>query len=141
MGTILIVDDQMDSCRPLARLVRHLGHKGDYATSGPAALEYVRTHTPDLIVLDVMMPGMDGMEVLTHLRADPRTRDLPVVMFTALDEPSVRKRTRDLGANDYWIKASMNFDELSERLGAYLHPACPIAPDKPKPSAQALRAN
>lgn len=118
MGRILIVDDQIESCRPLSVLVRYLGHKGDYATSGMAALDYLGKHLPDLLILDVMMPGIDGMEVLRRLRADPRYAQIPVVMFSALDEPAVRRRCLELGANDYWIKASMGFDELGERLEA-----------------------
>ncbi len=73
MGRILIVDDQVESCRPLSVLVRYLGHKGDYATSGMAALDYLNKHLPDLLILDVMMPVMDGLEVLK--RPAP-TRDM-----------------------------------------------------------------
>jgi CheY-like chemotaxis protein len=116
MGWILIVDDQIESCRPLASLVRHMGHKGDYATNGPAALEYLRSHLPDLLILDVMMPGMDGMEVLRQIRADARHARMPVVMFSALDEDVIRQNAFALGANGYWVKASMDFEQLSARL-------------------------
>jgi CheY-like chemotaxis protein len=122
MGRILIVDDQVDSCRPLSVLVRHLGHKGDYATSGTAALEYLGKVLPDILILDVMMPGMDGMEVLRRLRADSRYAKMRVVMFSALDEHAIRRRAFDLGANDYWVKASMGFELLGERLEALLSP-------------------
>ena len=134
MGRILIVDDQIESCRPLSLLVRYLGHKGDYATSGRAALDYLQKHLPDLLILDVMMPGIDGMEVLRRLRADPRYARIPVVMFSALDEQAVRRHCLELGANDYWVKASMGFDDLGERLEAILGgqkvPDCPLPNDK-----------
>jgi CheY-like chemotaxis protein len=133
MGRILIVDDQIESCRPLSVLVRHLGHKGDYATSGMAALDYLSKHLPDLLILDVMMPGMDGLEVLRRLRADPRWARMPVVMFSAVDEQAVRRRAFDLGAKDYWIKASMGFDQLGERLEAIFSgqagPECQLVKD------------
>jgi len=134
MGRILIVDDQVESCRPLSVLVRYLGHKGDYATSGLAALDYLRKHLPDLLILDVMMPGIDGMEVLRRLRADPRYERMPVVMFSALDEHAIRRHALELGANDYWVKASMGFEQLGERLDAILGggvaPKCQIAENK-----------
>ena len=120
MGRILIVDDQIESCRPLSVLVRHLGHKGDYATSGSAALEYLCKSLPDLLILDIMMPGIDGLEILRRLRADPRYAQMPVVMFSAMDEHAVRRRAFDLGANDFWVKASMGFEQLGERLEALL---------------------
>jgi DNA-binding response OmpR family regulator len=134
MGRILIVDDQIESCRPLAVLVRYLGHKGDYATSGAAALDYLRKHQPDLLILDVMMPGIDGLEVLRCLRADARYAGMPVVMFSAVDEHAIRQHALELGANDYWVKASMGFEQLGERLGAILGgpvaPKCQILEDK-----------
>lgn len=133
MGRILIVDDQIESCRPLSVLVRYLGHKGDYATSGMAALDYLHKHLPDLLILDVMMPGIDGMEVLRRLRADPRYARMPVVMFSAMDEHAIRQRALELGANDYWVKASMGFEQLGERLERILDravPKCQIPGDK-----------
>ena len=120
MGLILIVDDQIEACRPLAVLLRHLGHKGDYRTSGEAALEYLRQQKPDLLILDVMMPGMDGMEVLRHVRSDPQYAGLPVVMFSAVADPAFRRHAMEKGANDYWVKASMDFDQLSQRVEPFL---------------------
>ena len=127
MGLILIVDDQIEACRPLALLLRHLGHKGDYATSGEAALEYLRRQKPDLLILDVMMPGMDGMEVLRHVRSDPRHAGLPVVMFSAVADPAFRQHALDKGADDYWVKASINFEQLSQRVRT-LPPTQPVIP-------------
>ena len=131
MGRILIVDDQVESCRPLSVLVRYLGHKGDYATSGLAALDYLRKNLPDLLILDVMMPGIDGMEVLRRVRADSRHAHMPVVMFSALDEDAVRRHALDLGATDYWVKASMGFEQLGDRLQELL--AERIIPDSEIP--------
>ena len=120
MGLILIVDDQIDACRPLALLMKHMGHRGVCITSGEAALAYLKEHTPDLVILDVMMPGMDGMEVLRHVRGDPLTRDLPVVMFSAVSDPTFQEHARAKGANDYWVKASMQYDTLRARVAALL---------------------
>jgi CheY-like chemotaxis protein len=120
MGLILIVDDQIDACRPLALLMKHLGHNGVCVTSGEAALGFLKERMPDLMVLDVMMPGMDGMEVLRHVRTDPLTHHLPVVMFSAVSDPAFQEHARAKGANDYWVKASIQFDTLRARVETLL---------------------
>src|SRR6476660_6662864 len=82
-GTILIIDDEKD----LIELVRYNLEKDGYdsiaAADGQSGLEIARTHKLDLIVLDLMMPGMDGLEVCRHLRSDPRTSRTPLIMLTA----------------------------------------------------------
>ncbi len=120
---ILIVDDQIDACRPLAMLFKHLGHLGECVTSGEAALTFLRKQRPDLMILDVMMPGMDGMEVLRRVRDDPVTHDLPVVMFSAVADPAFREHAREKGANDYWVKASLDFDQISSLVSQHVGPA------------------
>jgi CheY-like chemotaxis protein len=120
MAVILIVDDQVDACRPLALLMRHLGHRGVCVYSGEDALAYLRAQKPDLMILDVMMPGMDGLEVLRHVRNDPNTRHLPVVMFSAISDPTYQEHARDKGANDYWVKASIQVDEMRRRIEALI---------------------
>ena len=118
MATIVIVDDHVDASRPLARLLGHLGHKGVCLDSGEAALTYLREETPDLMLLDVMMPGMDGLEVLRHVRGDPKTSDLKVVLYSAVSDPQFKEHAMNKGANDYWVKASMDYDELQRRVDA-----------------------
>ena len=114
--TILVVDDSADTAKPLARLLTHLGHRGVYVTSGEEALAYVRGQLPDLMLLDVMMPGIDGMEVLRALKSDPRTEQLPVVMFSAVSDPEYRRHAISKGATDYWVKTSIDFEELRYRV-------------------------
>jgi len=101
---ILIVDDVLTN---VALLEAKLS--GEYydvlsATSGAAALELARTENPDLILLDVMMPGMDGFEVCRQLKAEARTAHIPVVMVTALDQPSDRVVGLEAGADDFLTK-------------------------------------
>jgi CheY-like chemotaxis protein len=123
MGTILIVDDNIDAARPLARLLRHVGHSGVVLGSGEAALCYLRDEDiPDLMLLDVMMPGMDGMEVLRLVRGDPRTAGLPVVLFSAVSDPQFREHAIGKGANDFWVKASLDYDQLQRRIDAIVPP-------------------
>jgi CheY-like chemotaxis protein len=120
MAVILIVDDQIDAARPLALLMKHLGHTGHCVQSGEAALRYLRDQQPDLMILDVMMPGMDGIEVLRHVRSDPATTALPVIMFSAVSDPAFRAHAMQKGANDFWVKASMQLDEIRHRTDAIL---------------------
>src|SRR5215210_49646 len=107
--TILVVDDNLDTAKPLARMLTHFGHKGMYVTSGEEALAHFRVPEqplPDLVLLDAMMPGIDGMEVLRELRADPKTANLPIVMFSAVSDSSYRTHALNKGATDFWVKAS-----------------------------------
>jgi len=124
-GNVLIVDDDTGSGRLLAVLVRQLGHAATHVESGGKALEYMGSHRPDLVILDVMMPGMDGLEVLRRMRQDPNTQQVPVVMFSALADPQLRRTVREQGANDYWVKASFDFRQLEKRLEEYLPPENP----------------
>ncbi len=119
-GCVLIVDDDIGTGRLLALLVRHLGHEAAHVDSGGKALDYLSDHHPDLVILDVMMPGIDGLEVLSRMRQNPSTAEVPVVMFSALADPQFRQTAKSRGANDYWVKASIDFRSLGERLEPYM---------------------
>lgn len=82
--TILVVDDTPQNVKLLEAILVPRGYRVLTARSGAEALEQVQAETPDLILLDILMPGMSGHEVVQQLRADPATRFLPVVMVTAL---------------------------------------------------------
>ena len=121
MATVLVVDDNPDACRMLARLVGKCGHEGVYATSGEEALSYLRTHAVALLVLDNMMPRMDGLEVLGRVRSRPEWAALPVVMWSAVADPAFIGHALRKGADDYWVKASFDYAHLPERLGQVLN--------------------
>lgn len=119
-GSVLIVDDDAGCGRLLALLVRQLGYHADYVESGNKALNYLSNRRPDLVILDIMMPDLDGVEVLRRVRRDPHTARVPVVIFSALADPQLTQRVQREGANDYWVKASMDFKEIERRIQAYL---------------------
>jgi two-component system cell cycle response regulator len=101
---VLVVDDLVANTRLLeARLVAEYFDVVT-ATSGPAALAICASEQCDIVLLDVLMPGMDGFEVCRRLKADPRTALIPVVMITALDEPSDRVAGLEAGADDFLAK-------------------------------------
>ncbi len=84
-GGILIVDDTPNNLRLLAQVLSERGYKVRVADDGPRALESVQANPPDLILLDIIMPGMDGYEVCRRLKAEAATRDIPVIFISALD--------------------------------------------------------
>jgi PAS domain S-box-containing protein len=103
-STILIVDDEPIGRRILEVLLADQGYHLVTACSGTEALERAALITPDLVLLDIMMPNMDGFEVCQRLRADPLLADVPVVMVTALDDRESRLRGIEVGADDFITK-------------------------------------
>lgn len=116
MARILIVDDHIETCRVMTMLVKHLGHEGHSVFSGMEAIQHLATQPADLVILDIMMPGMDGLEVLRRLRAQEQTRRTPVIMMTAVTDPITKREALTLGANDYWVKATIEVSELDRRI-------------------------
>jgi CheY-like chemotaxis protein len=120
VSTVLIVDDNVDICRVLARLVRVSGHAADVALGGQEAIDYLQSHTPGMIILDIMMPRIDGLDVLRAVRSNPRTADVPVIVFTAAGEGELRDHAMRQGATGYWLKGSLDLTQLDRHLSTYL---------------------
>ena len=118
-GTILVVDDDASNRDLLARRLARLGYTVRKAEDGPAALAAVKTASLDVILLDVMMPGMDGLEVLRVLKASPDSKDVPVIMLSGVDTMETIGRCIELGAEDYLSKPFEPF-LLRARIGASL---------------------
>jgi CheY-like chemotaxis protein len=101
-ATVLVVDDIAANLELLSVWLEDLpGVNLLGATNGAEALEQVERHHPDLILLDVMMPRLSGFEVCRRLKADPATRDIAIIMVTALDESSDVERAAECGADDF----------------------------------------
>lgn len=117
--TVLVVDDDTFNLNALNRLLR-LQYRILTAPSGEHALQIAGgAHKPDLILLDVMMPGMDGYEVLTRLRDNSATRDIPVILVTGMDSAEDREKGIKLGAVDY-ITKPFDIDEIRARIRTQL---------------------
>ncbi len=104
MDTALIVEDDRDQAELASQLVRLREFRPVIAGTGAAALELARTTTPDVVLLDVMLPDTDGFEICRLLRSDRRTMAVPIVMLTALDGPEHRRHGFRVGANAYLTK-------------------------------------
>ena len=128
-ATILVVEDQQDTGHLMTRVLSFLGHQAVHVESGAQALSYVRASCPDAVLLDYMMPDMDGLAVLRQLRSDPRTRDLPVIMFSAESDPRVVACAMRHGASEYWVKASVGLHEMGARLARWLPGTAGDKPD------------
>src|SRR5215207_726069 len=103
-STILIVDDDLASCKILEGLLRSADYRIFFVTAGKMALHTAQQTLPDLVLLDVMMPDVDGFEVCRQLRDDPILGEVPIIMVTALEDRESRMRGMDAGADDFVIK-------------------------------------
>jgi DNA-binding response OmpR family regulator len=119
-GRILIVDDDPHAVEILTRMLEREGYDCVSAASGAAALQLVRAQAVDVILLDVMMPEMDGLQVCERLRQDSELRQIPVILLTAKDDMETRSRGMALGVSEYLTKP-VNKRELFLRIDAQLH--------------------
>jgi two-component system phosphate regulon response regulator PhoB len=101
---VLVVEDDEDILELVKYNLAKEGYKPACVTCGEEALKHVRAKLPDLIVLDLMLPGVDGLEVCKHIRSDPKTQHLPIVMLTAKGEEADVVTGLELGADDYITK-------------------------------------
>jgi two-component system phosphate regulon response regulator PhoB len=137
-GPILVVDDEADIRNLLVRQLERDGLSVVAAASGTEALELARRTPPALVILDLMLPGLPGTEVCRRLRAEPETRDVPVVMLSARGEEIDRVVGFEVGADDYVTKP-FSARELVLRVRAILRRRAHVTPTDALPSAQLLR--
>ena len=119
---VLVVEDDPDIAELVARYLEKAGYAATRVSSGRYALDAVRAKAPDLIVLDVMLPGIDGLEVCRLLRANEHTAHIPLIMLTARAEESERIVGLEIGADDYLAKP-FSPNELVARVRALLRRA------------------
>ena len=101
---ILVVEDQDSIRRMIEALVGARGYRVTAVSTGTKALDVALTDPPDMVLLDLMIPGYDGFEVCRRLRSDPTTRGVPVLIISALDDPDSRAKAAEAGATAYYTK-------------------------------------
>jgi DNA-binding response OmpR family regulator len=141
MSQILIVEDDLDISALIAHYLEKAGHVVERLASGAAVMPRVRAHPPDLVILDLMLPGMSGFVVCEAMRADPATAGIPVIMLTARGEEGDRIAGLEIGADDYVTKP-FSPKELVARVAARLRRIEPAAGAQPwpgKPSVAIVR--
>lgn len=118
-GLVLVVDDNAQNAELLEAYLDDLGVDVSVAHDGQAALDAVATQPPDLILMDIMMPRMSGYQATERLKGDPKTKDIPIIMVTALGEVGDVERAVDCGADDFLTKP-VNKLELLTRVRSLL---------------------
>ncbi|HEV2381879.1 MAG TPA: response regulator [Terriglobia bacterium] len=113
---ILLAEDDRFLRKAAGAMLRRQGFTVLTAEDGEEALRVARAETPDLILLDLIMPKMQGFEVLKALKSDPQTSPIPVVILSNLGQESDSKAAREMGALDYWVKANLALEELVRRV-------------------------
>ena len=117
--SILVVDDTHTNLKILFDLLSNQGYRVAIAKNGEAALEKLESYLPELILLDVMMPGIDGFETCKRLKDNPNTQDIPVIFMTALSDSGNKVKGLNAGAVDY-ITKPINHEEVLARIEIHL---------------------
>jgi CheY-like chemotaxis protein len=116
MAHVMVVDDEADGREVVARFLARMGHQVSSAQDGRDALRKLMTDTPDALVLDMRMPGLDGVGLLEVMRAYLRWHDLPVIVVSAHARGDEITRASDMGVRHFLHKANYNLNELAAAL-------------------------
>lgn len=113
--TVLIIEDEGDAAELFAEMMRVSGFRVRKVSNSAPAIDLISTEKPDLIILDIMMPGISGLDILHHMHHDPRLTNIPVVVVSAKGTPADIKRGLEAGAKIYLTKP-VGFQELKEAV-------------------------
>jgi CheY-like chemotaxis protein len=114
--TILVVEDEPILLRALNIELLNAGFEVLVASDGEAGLKMIKANKPDLVLLDLLMPKMDGYAVLEAVKKDPKTKKIPIVVLSNFGEAENIQRAKKLGALDYYIKSSTDLSQLTKKI-------------------------
>jgi CheY-like chemotaxis protein/HD-like signal output (HDOD) protein len=140
VSTILVVDDMAIFRDPIAASLRLAGYLTLVAADGEEALEVARAKRPDLVLLDIAMPRMDGLTFLRHLRADPNLKATRVILLTAISEKQYVLKAAALGVGEYLLKSRFRLKDLLDRIAKQLNAPRPNPAEAPAAAAAAAPA-
>jgi len=115
MIKVLLVEDNPMICEMIVERLEMMGYQASYAVSGEIVLEQAPAEQPDVILMDISLPGLDGWETTVKLKADPRTQHIPVIALTAHAMVEVRERSLAAGCSDFEVKP-VNFNRLAQKI-------------------------
>lgn len=121
MAKILLIDDDALLVRMYQKKLTDDGYEVSTAPNGLEGLELLRKEKPDLILLDILMPKMNGYETLKRIKEEKNWEKIPVLMLTSLDDnPKDREKLKEFGVKDYIVKSEITLPQLSEKIKEYL---------------------
>jgi CheY-like chemotaxis protein len=120
MSTVLVVEDSPVAREVVMKILQREGYDVFGASNGVEALNFLHAQTPDLVLLDVMMPEKDGMTLLQEMRDEPQYKELPVILLTALSDEGRMKKAKELGVREYLVKTRFSYDELVDQVGKHV---------------------
>jgi CheY-like chemotaxis protein len=119
MAKVLIIDDEQPILNMYSEALS--GHEVITALNGQEGIEMAQKNQPDLILLDIIMPKFNGLDVLNHLKDDKDTHHIPVIILTNLPQEASEDKARELGAINYYVKAQFEPDKLASAVDSVLH--------------------
>jgi len=123
MGTaqkILLIEDDLSLLKIYSNKLRHSGFDVSVATTGDEGLRKAQVEKPNLVLLDLILPGKDGFMVLEELKKMPETKESPVIILSNLGQETDIQKGNELGAADYLVKADVSLVDLVEKVNSYL---------------------
>jgi CheY-like chemotaxis protein len=120
MSTVLVVEDSPVAREVVMKILQREGYDVVGASNGVEALDCLHSQTPDLVLLDVMMPEKDGMTLLQEMRDEPQYKELPVILLTALSDEGRMNKAKELGVCEYLVKTRFSYDELVDQVGKHV---------------------
>jgi CheY-like chemotaxis protein len=111
-ATILVVEDTAIAREPLVKLLGYEGYRAIGVTNGQEALDALPVHRPDVVLLDIVMPVMNGLEFLNIVRHEPKWKDLPVIVLTAVRDEVCERDVKEMGVQGFVLKTGFSLDEL-----------------------------
>lgn len=119
MSAILIVEDHFPTASVLKSMLERHGYEVAHVACGEAALDFLSREIPSLVILDIGLAGIDGMDVLRRVRGSERTQKIPVVVFSAFADEQLTPELLKIGANECWLKSRTDSMHILERVGVY----------------------
>ena len=120
MTKILLAEDDKFFSAIYKNKLSRAGFEVEVVEDGEAAIEYLKTKTPDILILDLVMPKKDGFEVITFLKNDDKLKDVPLIVFSSLNQKADIEKAKGLGVDDYFDKSTTDFETLKSKINKLL---------------------